>query len=195
MRKVIYAMSVSLNGFIEATNGDLSWSFPDEELHKHFNDQETMIDTHLYGRRLYENMAAYWPTADENPSAPEYELEYARIWKSKPKIVFSKTLDRVGWNSRLVRGNIADEVNKLKVQPGGYMNVAGAEIASTFMQLGLIDEYWLYAHPVVLGSGKPMFPHLCDKINLQLVETRTFGSGVVLLRYQHETSVNDGQAT
>ncbi len=184
MRKVIYAMSVSLDGFIEATNGDLSWSFPDEELHKHFNDLENTIDIHLYGRRLYENMAAYWPTADENPSAPEYEVAYARIWKSMPKVVFSKTLDQVGWNSRLVRGNIAGEVNQLKEGPGKDLSVGGAGLASTFMQLGLIDEYWLYVHPVILGGGKPMFRQLHDKINLKLVETRTFGSGVVLLRYQ-----------
>lgn len=185
MRKILYAMSVSLDGFIEAPNGDLSWSFPDEELHKHFNDCESTIDTHLYGRRLYENMAAYWPTADENPSAPPHEIEYAHIWKNKPKIVFSKTHDQVNWNSRLVKGNIADEVNKLKEQPGKDMSVGGAELASTFMELGLIDEYWLYVHPVVLGGGKPMFGQLHGKINVQLVETRTFVSGVVLLRYQH----------
>ena len=129
-------------------------------------------------------MAAYWPTAGENPSAPKHEIEYARIWKNKPKIVFSKTLNHVAWNSRLVRGNIADEVNKLKAQPGKDMSVGGAGLASTFMQLGLIDEYCLYVHPMILGSGKPMFRQLHDKINLQLVETRTFGSGVVLLRYQ-----------
>jgi dihydrofolate reductase len=190
MRKVIYAMSVSLDGLIEATDGDLGWSYPDEELHKHFNDQEAAIDTFLYGRRMYEGMVAYWPTADDNPSAPEYEIEYARIWKSKPKIVFSTTLDRVEWNSRLVRGNIAEEVNRLKEQPGGNMSVGGAQLASTFMQLGLIDEYRLYVHPIVLGGGKPMFRPLRDRIHLNLVETRTFGSGVVLLRYlvadQHE---------
>ncbi len=190
MRKVIYAMSVSLDGFIEATNGDLSWSYPDEELHQHFNDLESTIDIHLYGRRLYENMAAFWPTADENPSAPKQEIEYARIWRNMPKIVFSKTLDQVGWNSRLVRGNIAEEVNKLKEQPaaidqpGKDLSVGGAELASSFMQLGLIDEYRLYVHPIVLGAGKPMFRPLQDKINLRLVETRSFGSGVVLLRYQ-----------
>jgi dihydrofolate reductase len=183
MRKVIYAMSVSLDGFIEATNEDLSWSFPDEELHKHFNELESTIDIHLYGRRLYENMAAYWPTADENPSALQHEIEYAKIWKNMPKIVFSKTLDQVGWNSRLVRGNIAEEVNKLKAQPGRNLGIGGAEIASTFMQLGLIDEYQLYIYPVILGAGKPMFRQLADKIDLQLVETRTFGGGVVLLRY------------
>ena len=184
MRKVMYAMSVSLDGFIEAADGDLSWSYPDQELHQHFNDREREIDIYLYGRRLYENMAAYWPTADENPLAPPYEKEYARIWKDKPKIVFSKTLDQVGWNARLVRGNIAGEVNRLKKQPGKDMIVAGAEIASTFMKLGLIDEYCLYLRPVILGGGKPMFRQLRDPINLQLVETRQFSRGVVLLRYQ-----------
>jgi dihydrofolate reductase len=179
-------MSVSLDGFIEATNGDLSWSYPDEELHKHFNDRESTIGLHLYGRRLYENMAAFWPTADQNPAAPEHEIEYAHIWKNMPKIVFSTTLDRVGWNSRLVRGNIAEEVNRLKEQPGQDMSVGGAGLASTFMQLGLIDEYWLYLHPVILGSGKPMFGPLHDKTSVRLVETHMFGSGVVLLRYQRK---------
>jgi len=184
MRHVIYAMSVSLDGYIEAANGDLSWSFPDEELHQYFNDRESTFDVLLYGRRLYETMAAYWPTADLNPSAPKYEIEFARIWKSKPKVVFSRTLHQVGWNARLVRENIAEEVNKLKRQPGHRMIVGGAEIASAFTQLGLIDEYWLYLQPLILGGGKPMFRPLDDKVNLQLVETRQFGSGVVLLKYQ-----------
>jgi dihydrofolate reductase len=182
VRKVIYAMSVSLDGFIEATNGDLSWSFPNEELHRHFNDRESTIDTYLYGRRLYEDMAAYWPKADENPSAQEFEIQYARIWKKKKKIVFSRTLTQVGWNFQLFRGNIAEEINKLKARPGKDMSVGGANLASTFIQLGLIDEYCLYIHPVILGNGKPMFPRLPDKVNLRLVETRTFGSGVVLLK-------------
>jgi dihydrofolate reductase len=184
MRKTMYAMSVSLDGFIEATDGDLNWTNPDEELHKHFNDQESAIDTVLYGRRMYENMAAYWPTIDDNASEPKHVREYARIWKNRPKVVFSKTLAHVAWNSRLVSGNITEEVNKLKEQPGKYMSVSGSGIASTFMQLGLIDEYRLYLRPVILGGGKPMFRPLRDMVNLQLVETRTFGSGVVLLRYQ-----------
>jgi dihydrofolate reductase len=184
MRKVIYAMSVSLDGYIEDINGDLNWSFPDEELHRHFNELEAEIDVHLYGRGLYENMAAFWPTADENPAAPPYEIEYSRIWKSMPKVVFSRTLDQVGWNSRLVRENLVEEVNKLKAEPGKNLSVGGAGLASSFMRLGLIDEVRLYIHPVVLGGGKPMFQHLPEKISLQLVETRTFKSGVVLLRYQ-----------
>ena len=184
MRKVIYALSVSLDGFIEAANGDLSWGFPDEELHRHFNEREAMIDVQLYGRRLYEGMVAFWPTADEDPEAPEYVVEYARIWKDKPRVVFSTTLDHVESNARLVRENISEVVERLKEQPGEYMSVGGAGLAASCIERGLIDEYWLYVHPVVLGEGKPMFPALRERLTLQLVETQTFGSGVVLLRYR-----------
>jgi dihydrofolate reductase len=184
MRKVIYAMSVSLDGFIEATDGDLRWSYPDEELHRHFNQQEQLIDLHLYGRGLYENMVSYWPTAGADPSAPQVEREYARLWKDMPKVVFSTILTEVGWNSRLVSGDIAAEVNRLIAQPGGDISVGGAGLAASFMRLGLIDEYRLYFHPVLLGGGKPMFAPLQDKIALELVETHPFGSGVVLLRYR-----------
>jgi len=183
MRKVLYAMSASLDGSIEAPDGDLSWSYPDEELHAHFNALEREIDLHLYGRRLYENMAAFWPTADENPSALPYEIEYARIWKAMPKVVFSTTITQVGWNARLVRGNLAEEVERLKTQPGGYLSVGGAGLAASFMQLGLIDEVRLYLHPVVLGGGKRMFGPLQDPAHFALAETRRFGSGVVLLKY------------
>lgn len=188
MRKVIYSMFVSLDGFIEGPNRDLDWHIVDEELHKYVNDQERGIDTHLYGRRMYEVMS-YWQTADTNPSSPEYEVEYAHIWKSIPKIVFSKTLERVEGNARLVRENIAEVIAKLKEQPGKDLGLGGANIAATFLRLGLIDEYRLYVHPVVLGGGAPMFPALDDRINLRLVETRAFGSGVVLLRYQQAGAI------
>jgi dihydrofolate reductase len=190
MRKVIYAMMISLDGFIEDQNRKLDWVAVDEELHRHFNDLESMFDIHLYGRRLYENMAAYWPTADENPAAPEYEVEYARIWKDMPKIVFSKTLERVEWNARLVRDDIPGEIKRLKEQPGKYMSLGGADIAATFMRLGLIDEYQVYVSPVVLGNGTPMFPKLEDKINLRLIDTTTFGNGVVLIHYRNEQNNN-----
>ena len=183
MRKLIYSMGVSLDGFIAGPEGEIDWSAPDEELHRFHNQQTREMGAHLCGRRLYEVMS-YWETADERRSAPEHELEFARIWKDMPKIVFSTTLDQVGWNAKLIRGDIAGEVKGLKEQPGKDMSVGGAELASSFMQLGLIDEYRLYVCPVVLGGGKPMFRQLRDKINLQLVETHTFGSGVVLLRYQ-----------
>jgi dihydrofolate reductase len=183
MRKVIYSMMVSLDGFVEGPNRELDWPIIDEELHTFINNQLSEFDTSLYGRRMYEVMM-YWETADTNPSAPEYELEFARIWKRTPKIVFSKTLEQVQGNARLVRDNLAAEITKLKQQPGQDIDIGGATIASTLIQLGLIDENQLFIHPVVLGSGMPFFPALGDKINLRLVETRTFGSGVVYLRYQ-----------
>jgi len=183
MRKVIYSMLVSLDGFIEGPNRELDWHIIDEELHKFVNDQQSAIDTYLYGRRMYEVMA-YWETADTNLSNPEYVLEFAHIWKKMPKIVFSKTLEQVQGNARLVREDIAVEITTLKAQAGKDMVLGGPTIASTFMPLGLIDEYRLYVQPVVLGSGTPMFQALDNRINLRLVETRTFGSGAVYLRYQ-----------
>lgn len=185
MRKVIYSMNVSLDGFIEGPNRELDWSTPDEELHRFWNDHAREVGTSLYGRRLYELMADYWPTADTDPSAPDYVVEFARIWRDTPRVVFSTTLEKVDWNSRLVRDNIAEEVTKLKAQPGKDMEVGGPTLASTLIRLGLVDEYRPVVHPVVLGGGTPFFPALDDRISLRLVETRTFGSGFVYLRYQH----------
>ncbi len=183
MRKLIYSMGVSLDGFISGPDGDIDWSAPDEELHRFHNQQARETGAHLYGRRLYEVMR-YWETADEQPSAPEHELEFARIWKDTPKIVFSKTLEEVEGNARLVRDGAGEEVAKLKEQPGKDLAVGGAGLASTFMKLGLIDEYRLFVSPVVLGGGTPYFPALDERINLELVETQTFGSRVVYVRYR-----------
>jgi dihydrofolate reductase len=183
LRKLIYSMGVSLDGFIAGPAGEIDWSAPDEELHRFHNQQarETAVD--LYGRRLYDVMT-FWETADERPSAPEHVLEFARIWKDTPKIVFSTTLEKVEGNARLVREGAGEEVARLKEQQGGDLAVGGAGLASTFMKLGLIDEYRLFVSPVVLGAGTPYFPALDERINLELVETRTFASRVVYVRYQ-----------
>ena len=183
MRRVIYSPMVSLDGFVERPDRSLDWGLIDEELHSFINDQQNQIDTYLFGRRMYEVMT-YWETADTDPSNPEYVLEFARIWKRTVKIVYSKTLEQVQGNARLSRGNIVDEIAQLKAQPGQDMSVGGATIAATLGHLGLIDEYQLFIHPVILGSGTPMFRASSKKINLRLVETHTFHSGVVLLRYQ-----------
>jgi dihydrofolate reductase len=183
MRKLIYSMSVSLDGFIAAPDGEIDWGVPDEELHRFHNQQVHEVGTHLLGRRLYETML-YWETAEENPSAAEVELEFARIWKSLPRIVFSKTLEKVEGNARLAREGVAEEVAKLKEQPGKDIAVGGAGLASTCIELGLVDDYRLFVYPVVLGGGTPYFPALEERINLELVETRTFASRVVYLRYR-----------
>jgi dihydrofolate reductase len=183
-RKLIYSMMVSLDGFVETPDHDLDWVIVDEELHKFVNDQQEAIGAYLNGRRMYELMAEYWPTADADPSNPAVIIEFSQIWKKMPKVVFSKTLDKVEWNARLVKGNFAEEVKKLKAQPGKNLSVGGAHLAAACVRLGLVDEYQLFVNPIILGKGTPMFPSLDDKIDLELVETRTFGSGVVLLRYQ-----------
>jgi dihydrofolate reductase len=183
MRKLIYSTSLSLDGYIDSTAGDPNWVVPDEELHRHFNDVERETDTLLYGRRMYEIMADYWPTADQDPSAPAVIVEYAQIWKPVPKVVFSSTLESVEWNSRLVRGDAVVEVARLKAQPGsGSMGVGGLLLASALASAGLIDEYRLYYVPIFLGSGKAAFSQIQNSIKLKPVETHTFSSGTVLLR-------------
>jgi dihydrofolate reductase len=182
-RKLIYSLGVSLDGFIAAPGGAIDWSAPDEELHRFHNEQARETGVELYGRRLYETMQV-WETADQDPAAPEHMVEFARIWKATPKIVFSTTLERVEGNARLVREGAADEVARLKEEPGKDIAVGGAGLAATFMRLGMIDEYRLFISPVILGAGTPFFPALAERIELELVETRTFGSRVVYVRYR-----------
>lgn len=184
MRRVIYAFNVSLDGYIESPAGDLNWSDPDEELHRYFNALEDGLDTHLYGRRLWELMSAFWPTADEDPEAPSYIAEYAEIWRSKQNVVFSRTLERVPEGVTLLREVDPGEIRRLKAQPGKDLNVGGAELAAEFMRHDLIDEYQLVVHPVVLGGGKPMLGALAGPLDLRLVEVHPFASGVVSLRYE-----------
>lgn len=184
MRTVVYGMMVTIDGFIEGPNHQLDWPIIDDELHEYVNEQQRSKDTYVLGRRLYEMMEAFWPTADQDPSAPPYIVEFARIWRDTPKVVFSKTLDQVGPNARLVRDDVVDEVARLKQQPGKDIDVGGASIAASLMRHDLIDEYHLFIHPVVLGGGTPMFPALSDQRLLRLIDMRTFRSGVVFLRYQ-----------
>ena len=184
MRKIILMMSVSLDGFFEGPNRELDWHLVDDELHAHFNEQLSAMGAFLDGRVTYELMAGFWPTADTDPSSTELMVEFARIWRDMPKIVYSRTLERADWNTTIVRDVVAQEVMALKGQAGGDLVLGGADLAATFMRLDLVDEYRLYVHPVVIGRGKPLFPASDTRINLQLAETRTFGNGVVLLRYQ-----------
>ncbi len=187
MRKVMYAMTVSLDGYVEDANGRIDWTTPTPESHQHFNDREADIDLHLYGRRNYEIMQVWGELDDESSISPEMK-EYARIWKPKPKVVFSTTLQQVGgWNTRLVRENAIDEVRRLKSEPGKYMAVGGPGLASSLMRAGLIDEYWLYLQPIILGGGKRFFPDLDTPIKLRLLERREFPGGVVMLRYEQGT--------
>jgi dihydrofolate reductase len=183
MRNVIYSMGVSLDGFIAGPGGEIDWSAPNEELHGFHNEQTRELGAHFCGRRLYEDML-YWETAEENPDSGPVELEFARIWRALPKIVFSTTLEAVEGNARLAAGGITEEVAALKAQPGKDLAVGGAGLAAAFTALGLIDEYRLFVNPVVLGGGTRFFPAVDDRLDLELAETRTFGSRVVYLRYR-----------
>ena len=183
MGKLIYSLNVSLDGFVETVDHSLDWAVPDDELHTWFNDQSRTLDASLYGRRLYEVMAAYWPTAESDPAATEPMLEFARIWNATPKIVFSTTLDSVGPGCRLVAGDVGDRLAELRSEFIGDLDVGGPKLASAFIERGLVDEYRLLVHPVVLGSGTPFFPALTVPIGLRLLETRTFESGVMYLGY------------
>jgi dihydrofolate reductase len=183
MRKVILMMSVSLDGFIEGPNREIDWHMVDDELHRHFNEQLSAMGAFLSGRVTYELMAGFWPTADTDPSSTEPMIEFARIWRDMPKIVFSRTLEGANWNTTVVRDVVPERIMELKAQPGGDLALGGADLAAAFMRHDLIDEYRIYVHPVVIGGGKPLFPASDTKIDLRLAETRTFGNGVVLLHY------------
>lgn len=184
MRPVVYGFNVSLDGYIEDRQGGIDWGDPGPELHNFWSEHESECDLQLYGRRLWETMSAFWPTAGDDPGAPAEILEYARVWNAVPKIVFSRTLESVEGNARLVRDDIAGEVARLKAMPGKAMNLGGADIAASFMQLGLIDEFVVGVHPILLGGGKPMFADLPASERLVLKQTRTFASGVVVLHYE-----------
>jgi dihydrofolate reductase len=183
MRKLIYSMSVSLDGYIAGRDGKFDWSVPDEQLHRFHNEQVGELGGHLLGRRLYETMV-YWETADQDPSLSDYALEFARIWQGLPKVVFSTTLESVEGKARLVRDGVAEEVARLKEQPGKDLAVGGPGLASTLIELGLVDEYRPFVYPVVVGGGTPFFPPVEETIGLELIETRTFSSRVVYLRYR-----------
>lgn len=184
MRKIVLQSSVSLDGYIEGPNRELDWHLIDGELHKHFNQQLAAMGAFLMGRTMYELMAQFWPTADQDPAAPDVVVEFAGIWREMPKLVYSKTLEHAGWNSTIVREVVPEEVEELKARPGGDLSIGGADLTAAFMRYGLIDEYRIYVHPVVIGGGKPLFPQGTDMTSLRLAETRAFGNGVALLRYQ-----------
>ncbi len=185
MRPLVYSMNPSLDGYIAGRDGSFDWSEPDEELHRFHNEQTAQLGAHLLGRRLYETMV-YWETADQDPGISDYAREFALVWQRLPKIVFSSTLREVeGENIRLATGDPASEVARLRAEPGeGAIGVGGADLAAACAKLDLIDEYRLFVNPVIVGGGTPFFPALDDQLPLELVETRTFGSRVVYLRYR-----------
>ena len=183
MGKLIYNLNVSLDGFIETPDHSLDWTAVDEELHHWFNEQTRTLDATLYGRRLWEVMAAHWPMGEDDPAATDAMREFAVIWNAMPKIVFSNSLESVEHGARLVRGDVGEVLDGVRREFDGDIGVAGADLAGQFVQRGLVDEYRLVVHPVVIGAGTPFWPHLDEPLRLRLVETRAFESGVMLVSY------------
>lgn len=186
MRKVIAAEHITLDGLFAGPSGEIDFFKPqNEEMAKYAINQLVTTDTILFGRVTYEMMASYWTSA----SAPAEDPILIDKMNNLPKIVFSRTLERAEWtNSRLIKDNIAEEIQKMKQQPGKNMVILGSgSIVSAFINLGLIDEYQLFVNPIVLGKGKPLFKGLNDRHGVTLTNTKTFSNGVVLLHYRSDT--------
>ena len=179
MRKIIVSNYVSLDGFFAGPNGEIDWFVWDEETEAYAKELAASIDTILFGRVTYELMVGYWPTAaTEDPIITKY-------MNNSPKIVFSRTLEKADWkNTRLLREIDPQEIRNLKEQPGKDLVIYGSgSIVSTLAQSGLIDDYRIFVNPVVLGNGKPLFVGLKERFKLNLLSTKTFRCGVVLLHY------------
>lgn len=183
MRKIVVHLSVSLDGFFEGPDGDINWHLVDDELHTHVNEHLATMSAFLSGRVTHELMAEFWPTADQDPEISAPMREFAGIWRDMPKIVFSRTLERADWNTTVRHEVDPDEIRALKEQPGGDMTLGGPDLAETFRRMDLIDEYRLYVMPVLLGRGRRLFGPADAPTNLELVESRAFGNGVVLVRH------------
>jgi dihydrofolate reductase len=184
MRTVIYSMSVSLDGYIAGPDGSFDWTTPDEEVFRFWTDQTRELAAYVMGRRLYETML-YWEAADQNPSLDFDTLEWASVWRPLPKVVFSTTLSAVEGNARLASGSLVEEIERLRGEPGdGDIGIGGATLAGEAAQLGLIDEFRPMVNPVVVGGGIPFYPQCERRLDLELIESRTFSSPVVHLRYR-----------
>jgi len=178
MRSVTYSMGVSLDGYIVGPDGGFDWTVPDKEVFRFWIDEIREVGVHLMGRRLYETML-YWETADQDPSLDDAEREWAALWKPLPKVVFSTTLSAVQGNARLATGGLAEEIERLRAEPGeGDIAIGGATLAAEAAALGLIDEYRVVVYPVLVGGGISYFPQRERRVDLELVETR---SKVVLM--------------
>lgn len=182
MRKLFSFNMVTLDGFFEVPNQDISWHQVDAEFNEFAITQLGEVDTLLFGRVTYQGMAGYWPT----PDAIKDDPIVADLMNRVPKLVFSRTLEEAEWNNtRLIKDHIAEEILKLKQQPGKDLALFGsANLMSALMQLDLIDEHRIIVNPMILGSGNPLFKRTKDKLNLKLIKTRTFGNGNVLLCYR-----------
>ena len=184
MRRVVCSMAMSLDGYIAGSDGSITWTPPDDEVFRFVLDEYQEVGVHLLGRRLYETML-FWETADQDPSLDDARREWAAMWTSLPKVVFSTTLSAVQGHARLATAGLAGEIQRCRAEPGqDDIAIGGAALAGEAAESGLVDEYRLRVYPVVVGGGTPLFPHAERRVGLELVDSRIFSSGVVHLRYR-----------
>jgi dihydrofolate reductase len=185
MRKLISFMHTSLDGFVAGPNGEMNWIKVDQEIFDAVGKRISESDTALYGRNTYEMMEDYWPTAADKPGASKHDIEHSKWYQNVHKIVLSKTMKGTELpNTTIISDNLVDNINKIKQQPGSEIAVFGSPTAThALMEHNMIDGYWLFVNPIILGEGIPLFLNVKDKIKLNLLNTRQFGCGVTELNY------------
>ncbi|MEI9954840.1 MAG: dihydrofolate reductase family protein [Ferruginibacter sp.] len=185
MRNLIFFMHTSLDGFVAGLNGEMDWINLDEVMFDFVATMTKRADTALYGRVTYEMMQSYWPKAGEKPNATKHDIEHSNWYNSVSKVVLSKTIDETGLhNTKVISGQLRDNINKLKQQEGTNILIFGSPGASqSLLNEGLIDEFWLFVNPIILGKGMPLFKNLTGTTKLKLVESTTFPCGVIALHY------------
>ncbi|GAB2800540.1 dihydrofolate reductase family protein [Actinoallomurus bryophytorum] len=186
MRKIIYWVHTSIDGYVAGPGGAFDWASLGPELFGYSEAMNEQVDTLMYGRVVWDMMAAYWPTADADPATTDdHARAFAPFFRETPKVVVSRTLDKAGLGARVIGRNLAEEVEELKRRPGkDILLTGGAEVAASLSELGLLDDYRIVVHPVVLGGGRPLFLEPKDRLEMRLVDSRTFDSQTVLLRYE-----------
>ena len=185
MRKIISFMHISLDGFVAGLNGEMDWIKVDEEIFDYVGKRISEGDTALYGRVTYQMMENYWPDAGAKPTATKHDIEHSKWYNKAQKVVLSKTMKNAGLsNTKIISENLSDMINEIKQQPGNDILLFGSPTAThSLIQLNLIDGYWLFVNPIILGQGIPLFADIKDKIKLNLLNTRRFTSGVTELNY------------
>ncbi len=184
MRKILYYVHVSVDGYIDGPNGEFDWASMGPELSAYSHELTDRTGAFLYGRTVWEVMSSYWPHV-ESISQDPHDLKFAPVWRATPKVVVSSTLEKAGWDAQLIRANVAEEITALKERQGeDILLTGGSTLMSSLTRLGLVDEWHIVVHPVVLGGGRPLFPHPQDRLALRLSETRLLDGRSVLLRYE-----------
>ncbi len=192
MRKIISFMHISLDGFVAGPNGEMDWIKADEEIFDYVGKRISEGDTAVYGRVTYEMMENYWPTAADKPTATKHDIEHSKWYSKVHKVVLSTTMkDADLTNTTIISDNLSDSINEIKEQPGLPADEAGKDIllfgsptaTHSLMQQNLIDGYWLFVNPIILGRGIPLFTDIKEKIKLKLLTTRQFTCGVTELNY------------